>query len=269
MAATVVTVRPSPPGDGASGPVPGSCLGDGGSISDCVAATWPARSADRRAGAAPSCARSRCRRSLRRRARIRRGRTRSIRRRCPPRGRVARSGPPAVRAPRRRRTALPPAVPLMTSGGTPIRFSTPAAKLARLATSRLADVATNRILSTPSRAITSAYSSSASNVRSRAAAENCPVRSTPSPSRTIRIRRACSTSLPSVSSSATRRRTAFVPQSIAATGRLMPSAPTGGRPPRHTSPQSTTRPAPPRPRLRGGSRPVPPPGRGRLGRAGT
>ena len=114
-------------------------------------------------------------------------------------------------------------VPSITSGAIPMRATTPSTNCARFDTSRLADVATNRERSTPCAAMIDAYSSQTANVRSSAAAENSPVRSTPSPRRTVRINLTTSVSVPDASTSAIRSRRALVPQSIAAT-RVMRAA---------------------------------------------
>ena len=84
------------------------------------------------------------------------------------------------------------ASPEMTSGATPSTSTTRSVNSWEFAASLVALVATIRIASGAAASMRSAYSRSAVIVRSRAASDSRPVRSTPSPSRTIRISRATS-----------------------------------------------------------------------------
>ena len=84
--------------------------------------------------------------------------------------------------------------PVMTSGATPRMARTRSVNSCAFAASLVALVATILIASGFASAISPAYSVSAVIVRSRAAAESRPVRSTPSPSRTMRIWRVTSDS---------------------------------------------------------------------------
>ena len=102
--------------------------------------------------------------------------------------------------------------PDTTSGSMPSRARTPATKASALRASRVADVAQKRTLVAPWSRIRTAYSSSAANARSSAAGASSPVRSTPSPSRTIRISRTATSGSAPISSLIV-----LVPQSIAAT----------------------------------------------------
>ena len=178
-------------------------------------------------------------------------------------GGAARFGRP-ITAPRNESSAS--SCPEMTSGTTPVIRSTPATNAARLATSRDAEVATNRKRSGLFASRNSRNSSNAANRRSRAAGENSPVRSTPSPSRTMRMSRMTSRigSADPTATSATSSRMALVPQSNAATrtdGELTAYPCTGC--------SSTTRPIAQRPCLPGDLPRVRTPANARPGHEGT
>ncbi len=108
--------------------------------------------------------------------------------------------------------------PSSTSGSTPTRSRTPVRNSSEFSASRAAEVAQNLVRATSWRPTTSMYSSSAENTRCSEVSASRPVRSTPCPSRTMRISRTRSLPVPEPASrSATSSRREFVPQSKAAT----------------------------------------------------
>ena len=141
--------------------------------------------------------------------------------------------------------------PEITSGSTPNRARTPATNTSALLASREADVAQKRMRSTGCSAMRAANSSMAAKVRTSASSARRPVRSTPSPSRTIRA------SWTETSGSAPiNSLIVLVPQSIAATVRRTARPPTSRRAGRA-------------PRRRAGSPLAPGRGPGRPARGGT
>ena len=114
--------------------------------------------------------------------------------------------------------------PSSTSGSTPTRSRMPRTNSSAFSASRAADVAQNLMALTSCSFTCSMYSSTALNTRCSEASAIRPVRSTPWPSRTMRISRTTSSLVPdSTSRSATRSRNELVPQSKAAT-RVMESS---------------------------------------------